>query len=259
MVQRSIAGQAFNPVRRLLICAAIYGLPLIVAYTFFKSSFDEIYFTLFLFVVASFVIPRLLRGTPTAIMSRYAVPTEVKFNGDGIRQTTPIARMSWPWASLNRLHVLDQVIVLEFRDWAYITLPNHLWGDVAERDSFLSRVRERTPAQLPSAMSDVPTPFTLINVGAGFGAVDVFFLLILVLVRAADFECGCRGSWQIGGYHLSFGVAYAAVIASSVGAFFPIRYALRALQKRWRLAAAIVAHLLIWPLPVALIIFKIVH
>lgn len=259
VVQRSIAGQAFNPVRRFLICAAIYSLPLIVAYAFFKSSFEEIYFTLFLFVVGSFVIPRLFGGTPTAIMSRYSVPTEVNFNADVIRQTTPITRMAWPWASLNRLHVLDQLIVFEFRDCAYVTLPNHLWRDEAERDSFLSRVRERTPEQLPSGISDVPTPFTLINVGAGLGAADVFFLLLFVLVRVADFECGCRGSWQIGGYHLSFGVAYAAVIATSFGAFFPIRFALRALQKKQRSAAAIIAHLLIWPLPVALIIFKIVH
>lgn len=259
VVQRSIAGQTVNPFRRFLICAAIYGLPLIVAYTFFKGSFDDIYFTLFLFVAASFVIPRLFRGTTTAIMNRYAVPTEIEFNADGIRQTTPIARMSWPWASLNRLHVLDQLTVLEFRDWNYVTLPNHLWADEAERDSFLGRVRKQAPGQLPNGVSDVPTPFTLINVGAGFGAADVFFALLVVLVRTTGFECGCRGSWQIGSYHLSFGVTYAAVIASSFAAFFPIQFALRALQRKRRVAAAIIANLLIWPLPVALIIFKFVH
>lgn len=256
-VTRSVNRDAVSPVLRLLTCLGIYALPLAFAGIFFRNSFDEIYFTFFLFVVAAMVLPRIVRGAPDAIAERYSVNTEVRLGSDGIRQTTPTADTSWSWASLNRVHNLDKLVVLEFRDWSWIPLPNHLWADETAKAGFLDELRGRASSLLPDLPFNVPSPFTLINVSAGFGVMDVYLAVLTLLARTARSECGCSVSWHIAGHSVPFWLLNGAVIAISLAAFFPIRRALRAVDRRHRLAAAVIANLLIWPVPVALIIFAI--
>lgn len=259
VVTRSMSRQTANPVRQLLICAGIYGVPLTFAATFFRSAFDEIYLTFFVFVVAAMVLPRLFRGTSSAFAEQYSVNIEVGVNSDGIKQTTPAAETSWPWTSLNRVHLLEKLVVLEFRDWSWIPLPNRLWADEGSKAVFLDKIRRQAPDSQPGLPGEVASPFTLVNVGAGFGAMDVFLSLMVVLTRVARVGCGCSVSWQLGGHPVPFGVLYASVIGISVAAFFPIRSALRALDRSHHLAAVLIANLLIWPVPVGLIIYAIVR
>jgi hypothetical protein len=258
-VRRSINRDTVGPVLQFLTCVGVYGLPLAFAGFFFRRSFEEIYFTFFLFVVAAMVLPRLVRGAPAAIAERYSVTTEVRLDSDNLRQITPTTETSWSWAHLSRLHVLDWVVVLEFRDWSWVSLPNHLWADEAHKAGFLGELRGHAPNLLPDPPSSVPSPFTLINVGAGFGVMDAYLALLTVLARTARSECGCSVSWHIAGKTVAFGLLNAAIIAISFAAFFPIRHALRAINRKQRLAAAIIAHLFIWPVPIALIIFAIVR
>ena len=258
-ITRSINGDTVNPVVRLLVCLAIYGLPLVFAGVLFPRAFDEIYLTFVLFIVAAVVLPRMVRGAPAAIAERYSVNMEVSMGPENIRQSTPTADTSWSWASLNRLHVLNKLVVLEFRDWSWIPLPNHLWADDGAKDAFLGEVRERAPGLLPEESANVPNPFTLINIGAGFGAIDIYLLLMTVLARTARSECGCNVAWHIAGQPVPFWLLNATAIALSFAAFFPILLALRALNRRRHLAAVVTANLLIWPVPIALIVFEVLR
>jgi hypothetical protein len=231
-----------------------------MAATLFRRSFDEIFLTFAVFTGLVVLASRFGRGRSSQLAGRLAVAEEVEFTDDGVSLRTDHAHSRWPWSSLDRLHVLDSVVALEFRDWAMVTLPNRLWIDQAAKESFVESLRARVPHLEPDlSPASVPSPFTLINVSAGFGAMDLFCGLLIVVVRMARVECGCSVSWQVGGQSVPFAVLYGSVIAISVAAFFPIRYALRALDRRQHIAAAIAANLLIWPVPVALIVFAIVR
>ena len=254
-ITRSINRDAVNPALQVVTCLTIYGLPLFVAGVFFPAAFDEIYLSFMLFVVASILLPRLVTRTDAAIADRYSVPFEARLGADEIRQKTPSAETSWSWEALSRLHILDRLVIFEFRDWSWLPLPNHLWTDEAAKSAFLDEVRERAPHLHTDVPAGVPSLFTLLSVGAGFGAMNVFLGTLFVIVGVARSESACEVLWEIGGKSVPFGLLYAGAFIVAVASFFAIRRGLRSLDGKRPKAAAVVSHLLIWPVPVALIIF----
>lgn len=246
-VARSMASVLQRPARHALYCLTIYGLPLAFAAFFFRDSFDKIYLTFFLFVVGLFVFSRFAPNAFLGMASRFAVPQEVRLNITGIRQVTDCADTTWPWTSLNRVHVLKSVIVIEFRDWSWVPLPNRMWTDDEVRQRILDAVRAQAPGLLPDLPSTtVASPFTLISVGAAFGAIGVFLLqLVGVIYAAASPDWHLPAALNPRMTPSAFGILFAAVVALAILSFFPIRRGLRALDRRHPRLASVIAAMLI--------------
>jgi hypothetical protein len=256
LLNRSIIRQTNGGTLRSLLCLAIYAVPLIVAAVFFSKAFDQILATFFVFTVAAMILRRLFPGGPS-IAERYCIDTDVRFADDGIRQVTPWTETSWPWSSLSRLHVVDKLIVLEFRDWSWAILPDRLWPDESGKARFLEDVRSCAPQAQSGLSGEVATPFSPINVGAGFGGVGIFLLLLVVLDRVARVGCGCSATWRLFGEAVPFPVLYGTVCMIALATFFPIRYALRWLDRRQHHAATAIAYLLMLAAPVAFAVITI--
>jgi hypothetical protein len=240
-IGRSMAKEASRPLRQLALCLAMYGIPLAVAAFFFRSAFDQIYLTFTLFVVGVFVISRLGRGLAPSVAERYTAPQSLHVGEDGIVHKTQNGAMHWPWFALSRLHDLEEVLVLEFRDWSWAPLPRRLWPDEDAKSSFIADLRANAPylrPDLPSA--SVPNPFTLINVGAGFAAVELF----LVQIFGATWVLWDPENWRAA-IRLTYGSAPLALVAlfiaatlTSVAGFFGFRYVLRSVQRKHARMAA---------------------
>jgi succinate dehydrogenase/fumarate reductase cytochrome b subunit len=243
-ISRSMATQIQRPLVRILSCLAIYVLPLGFAAMFFRDSFGEIYLTFFLFVVILVAASRFGPSTASGIASRIAVPQEVQFGSEEITQETDRAKTTWYWASLNRLHVLNELIVLEFRDWSWLPIPNRLWVDADSKERFLERLRTLRPDVAPSlATSAVPSPFTLINVGAAFAAAELFLLQIFGATAALFSPSAWPEALQYARQNgpEALGALFAAALSIAMLGFFGVRYALRRLQRSHPRAANCIA------------------
>lgn len=254
-VARSAASQTSRPGRQLLHCLAFYGIPLGAAAIFFPQSFEAIYVIFVLLVVIALVYPRLAGGTPSPIAQRFAVAQTVRLTNSDIEQDSEHAHTRWPQSALRRLHVLDQVLVLEFSDWAWVVLPDRLWPSKQARQQLVDRLRAVAPDLLPDlSRPSVRSLFSLINVGAGFGAVDVFLLEcgLLLIAASSSRYFACPIALEPRMIPVAFAVLFAAVATVAVVAFYFIRRTLRALGGRHPRSASIAASLLILPVPLLL-------
>jgi hypothetical protein len=254
-ISRSMNKHVVRPLERLVWCLAIYGIPLALAAIFFRNSFNEIYFTFAVFIGLVLIASRLGPRVSPALAQRYAVPQEVAFSSDGVKQTTEMSQVYWPWAALTRIHALESGVVLEFQDWSWLALPDGLWAGRAGREQFVERVRSNATNLLPDLPSStVASPFTLINVGAGLGAADVFLLEVAAFMVAA--ESGWQFPLALSTRTLPpiFGLMFGVALGFAVVAFYLIRRGLRSLDRRHPSTAKILANLLIWPLPLMLLI-----
>ena len=243
-VSRSMTRQIANPMQDAVLCLAIYGLPLALAWFFFRSAFDEIYFTFALFIILVFVSSRFTKSRTRSIAERFAIPQTVRIDDEGVAQESDQSHSRWPWSSLRRIHILPTLVALEFADWSWAALPERLWADENARQHFVDEVRARAPkllADLPSA--SVPTPFTLINVGAGFAAAELFLLQVFGVTWALPQPSAWPGA--IAYAHRSvpqaLGLLFAASLALAVGGFFAVRHVLRLLELKHPRAARCIA------------------
>lgn len=242
-VSRSISSQTIGSVRRTLTCLAMYGLPLLVAAVFFKDSLGQIYLTFLVFIGTIMLLSRF--GSSTSVIAqRVVVPQKVRISRTGIAQEGGHAHVRWRWDSLNRLHVLPHVLVLEFRDWSYVPLPNRLWPNEEVRRRLVDDLRAKAPNVLPDLPSaSVPSPFSLINVGSGFAAAELFLLQVF----GATSTLLVPGRWPAaleyaqGNAPQAIGIMFVAALSVAVGGFFAIRYALGHLQRRHPRLATFVA------------------
>lgn len=241
-IARSMAVQVRHPLVQILCCVVIYGLPLSFAAMFFWNSFEEIYLTFFVFVVVLLISSRFGPNAFSGMARRLAVPQELRLDSENISHETERAKTTWPWASLNRLHVLNELIVLEFHDWSWLPIPDRLWTGPDGKQGFLEKLHALRPDVAPSIVtSSVRSPFSLINVGAGFAAAEFFLLLIFgvtsALLSPDRWPAAIRfASQSVPTSSLAFYFGGALLLA--LLSFLVIRSALRSLQRRRpRLAA----------------------
>jgi hypothetical protein len=237
-ISRSMTKESAQPFLQLIFCLTIFGVPLAIAAIFFRDSLNDICISFALFSALVVIISRLRKRLSPAIIDRVAIPHEIRFDASGISQTTDRAESRWPWGSLNRLHVLEDVIVLEFRDLSWAPLPNRLWPDEEEKKRFVENLRATAPnLELDLPPTSVPTPFTLINVGAGFASAELFLLQVFGATLAAS-------SWdapiQFTRQHVpqAIGILFAAALVVAVVGFFGVRRVLRVVQRSYPWLAA---------------------
>jgi hypothetical protein len=240
-ISRSMTNQTIGSVRGTLACLVMYGFPFIVAVIFFRNSLEEIYLTFLVFIVTVMTISRFGPRAASMIAERLAVPQTVRLSSTGVAQDGDHAHVHWRWDSLNRVHVFPAVLVLEFRDWSWVPLPNRLWpGDQLKR-KFVEELRGRAPNVLPDLPSaSVPTPFTLINVGAGFAAAELFLLQIFGVTAALLMPSRWPAAIHYAQQNVpqAIGLMFAASLSVAIVGFFGVRYALRRLEQRHPRTAA---------------------
>jgi len=239
--------------RRQLLFArlAVYVLILVIIAIAFPEGSTAVVASVFLFWLAELPIQAAFKVRLTGVSFDPDVQgrTRVEFNDRGIIETGKSRTRNWEWASFRRVHVPDGYVVLEFRGWDMIVLPDRLWEARDERLAFVSSLEalqdEKTPPR-PSSLKDADASLRLIEpvlIARLFVCAQVFESIFdLLLKQFAD-------SRTSGPIALAGGSAAAATawwVSGRAFRWLAARSPAKALAAAWIVIAAMILWFNVW-------------
>lgn len=237
--------------RRIWEQLALSVIVILVAGAFFPDLLWGLLVAVVLFGLAEW----LLRGRVTRQVSGIsydpAVATMVlEFTDAGISEEAGARSRRWTWDAVRTLHDRGSLLVLELAGWDMIAVPDRVWQSPEEKAAFEEQLRSRGVKGPELAQtSTAPLPPMLV-VGAIAAAVDVMFLATYLF--PTSFLSAGAGNHAL---RIAAAVVFVLVIlGAGYVAYRAAKHLFGRLQQRSAGAAATLAQLLVWPIPIYILV-----